>query len=181
MNRPLSAAALGTILAISAHGTQAADEATQAALKANVPQTAAAAASAGLISRAERAFNGFVAACSSGTSRALTDVTVRNLRLEIPFEEPGSRSRPADGSFESRCQAVGGPGARVSDLWIYPTNDDSSVFMQYTLTASGAAPGQHLALVEMRGERIARMVSFVNPPSKIAIGSVSRSSRDGAS
>jgi hypothetical protein len=53
----------------------------------------------------------------------------------------------------------------VSNLWIFPTGDATSVFVQYEMpAANGAAPQRQLALVEMRGERIARMIKFAPMP-----------------
>src|SRR5262249_32639833 len=50
---------------------------------------------------------------------------------------------------------------QVSNLWIFPTGDDSSVFIQYDVRGPGnSSPQRQLALLEMRGERIARMVNF---------------------
>ncbi len=60
-------------------------------------------------------------------------------------------------------------GARVAEVWVYPTGDANVVFVSYT---AGETP--HLAIIEMRGERIASLehidapatltAEVVNPP-----------------
>ena len=71
----LLAPVLGMALTLAADVAMCADETAQ------VPSTAAAQTSAKLISRAERAINGFVAACVARDARALGGVTT----------EPGPR------------------------------------------------------------------------------------------
>src|SRR5690348_1114332 len=149
-------AGLGVLFAFSALGAHSSEPAAPAALKATVPQTAAAKSSAALLSRAEHAFNGFVAACASGDAKEASSVTMRDLQLETPLGEPNGYRGLEVHSMTARCRAVGGRGAHVSNLWIYPTNDDTSVFVQYTVKLPGAAPQAQLALMEMRGERISR-------------------------
>jgi hypothetical protein len=55
--------------------------------------------------------------------------------------------------------------ARVSNLWIYPTNDSNSVFVQYELRNTGG-DGSHLqlALIELRGQQITRIVDLAGVP-----------------
>jgi hypothetical protein len=50
-------------------------------------------------------------------------------------------------------------GDRISNLWLYPTGDDHTVFAQYTLTrertsSKGAAAEVHLELLQMQGDRV---------------------------
>ncbi|MBS0419699.1 MAG: hypothetical protein JSR66_18460 [Proteobacteria bacterium] len=55
--------------------------------------------------------------------------------------------------------------ARVSDLWIYPTNDSNSVFVQYELQdADGNRSQRQLALIELRGQQISRIVDLAGIP-----------------
>ncbi len=47
--------------------------------------------------------------------------------------------------------------AHISNLWVYPTADESFVFAQYDVTASsapGAASQRHFELLKMQGDRI---------------------------
>jgi hypothetical protein len=163
-------AGLGALLTLSALVAHSAETPAPAAIKATVPQTAAAKSSAALLSRAERAFNGFVAACASGDAKEASRATMRDLQWDTQLDEPNGYPRLEARSLTARCRAVGGRGAYVSHLWIYPTNDDASVFVQYTVKLPGAAPQAQLALMEMRGERIARMVTLTDPPSRLGAG-----------
>jgi hypothetical protein len=45
-------------------------------------------------------------------------------------------------------------GARLSNLWVFPTADANTVFVRYTLDGS---PAEHLLVVEMDGPRIAQI------------------------
>jgi|KBSSwiStaDraftv2_1062776.scaffolds.fasta_scaffold01799_16 hypothetical protein len=55
--------------------------------------------------------------------------------------------------------------SRVSDLWIFPTRDLSSVFVQYELRdAKGGSSRHQLALIELHGEQIIRMVDLAGVP-----------------
>ena len=55
--------------------------------------------------------------------------------------------------------------ARVSNLWIYPTNDSNSVFVQYELRDAGGNGSRHqLALIELRGRQITRIVDLAGVP-----------------
>jgi hypothetical protein len=55
----------------------------------------------------------------------------------------------------------------VSNLWIFPTGDSNSVFVRYTTSTAGESGVaeerlEHLALVEMRGDRIAKLRDFTS-------------------
>lgn len=55
--------------------------------------------------------------------------------------------------------------ARVSNLWIYPTNDSNSVFVQYELRDTGGNGSQRqLALIELHGRQITRIVDLAGVP-----------------
>jgi len=54
---------------------------------------------------------------------------------------------------------------RVSNLWIFPTNDQNSVFVQYELRdAKGEISRQQLALIELQGGEITRIVDLAALP-----------------
>jgi hypothetical protein len=167
MNRSIALIpALGALLALTVTVAQASDQAEAPAIKAHVPQTAAARNWADLIARTERALGGYVAACASGEGRGLGRVTTDDLRVDYTLREPGS-TLGVDGSSPDGCAAIGGIEARTSNLWIFPTNA-SVVFIQYDArSADGANPQRRLALVEMRGERISRIVNFAAPPTAL--------------
>ncbi|MFL6603505.1 MAG: hypothetical protein ACJ8R9_19565 [Steroidobacteraceae bacterium] len=134
-------------------------------VKARVPQTAAARASSALIERVEHAFSDYAATCASGGGRASSRKTTDDLRLEYPLAERGTYVSIDGKDSPANCAAISGVEGHVANLWIFPTNDAESVFVQYDVqTSSGAAPQRQLALIEMRGERIARFVSFADQP-----------------
>jgi hypothetical protein len=148
MTRLVTTAVFAALLGLSAHAASASD--------VQVPDTDAARASADLIASAKRALTGFVAACATGEDEWLGKLTTDDVRIEYALEEPGT-FLSIDAS--SGCGALNGPDGRLENLWILPTNDTSSVFVQYD-----TGEGRRLALVEMRGDRIARMVSYASAP-----------------
>ncbi len=139
--------------------------------KALVPSTAAAQTSAKLISRAERAINGFVAACVARDARALGSVTTGQVRVEYALDEPGTYLSMDASSLLAAC-AANNTGSRVSNLWIFPTNDANTVFVQYDAQSTESGSHGQLALVELKGDRIARMLNFAALPESFVAGLV---------
>jgi hypothetical protein len=127
-----------------------------------IPQSAA---SANLIARADRALRDYVAACSTGDSAAFARIVTSDAVVEYALEEPGTylaveaTALSTDRSGNSRQT---GTGAHVSNLWVYPTSNSNVVFVHYTTRSDVRSPAQlpdseHLALLEMRGDRIFKM------------------------
>jgi len=55
--------------------------------------------------------------------------------------------------------------SRVSNLWIYPTNDQNSVFVQYELrNPNGTGSRRQLAVLELNGAEVTRIVDLVGVP-----------------
>jgi SnoaL-like domain len=134
----------------------------------HVPATAQAAASANLIARADRALRDYVAACSTGDEEALARIVTSDAVVEYTLEEPGTYLAVEAAVLSANRWVNTGPiGARahISKLWIFPTNDSNAVFVHYTIGSDVRSPGrrpdsEHLALLEMRGDRIFRMRNF---------------------
>lgn len=62
--------------------------------------------------------------------------------------------------------------SRVSNLWVFPTNDLKSVFVQYELRdIDGHATRRELALVELDGERVTRIVDLNGVPGSLLASS----------
>ena len=164
MNRSIALfPAIGALLTLAA-GARASDLVDAHTIKAHVPQTAAARKWADLISRTERALGAYVAACASGEGQALSRVTTDDLHIEYTLGEPGTYMVMDAASAPAGCAAMTGLGARTSNVWIFPTHS-SVVFVQFDASVTPDGPSQRqLALVEMRGERIARIVNFSAPP-----------------
>ena len=167
MNRSIALIpAFGALLTLAAIGARSSDFTEAHRTKAHVPQTAAARNWADLIARTEHALGDYVAACASGEGQALSRVTTDDLRIEYTLREPGTYVG-VDGNTAANCAAIAGLGARTSNLWIFPTNA-SVVFVQYDVpTSADAASQRRLALVEMRGARISRIVNFSAPPAEL--------------
>ena len=107
----------------------------------------------------------------------MSRVTTDDLRVEYTLSEPGTYVG-VDGNTAASCAAIAGLGARTSNLWIFPTNA-SVVFVQYDApTSADSASQRRLALVEMRGARISRIVNFSAPPAeRVAAAGLSGSGR----
>jgi hypothetical protein len=143
---------------------------TMASESAQVPHTPAAKAAADLISKAERAITDYVAACASRDGQHLDRLTTEDVRIEFALDEPGTYLSMDASSLVAGCganAALGRSGSDISKLWIFPTLEANSVFVHYEVSAPSidSMPQRQLLLLEMRGDRIARMVNFATSPS----------------
>jgi len=152
------ASVLGVALTLTSAAAVAAEP------KAHVPQTEAAKARAELIARVQHAMNGYAAACAERNVDRLAEVTTSDVRMEYALDEPGTWLGADAMLLLDLCGSVG--DSRMTNLWIFPTGHADTVFVQYEAPATAADPAaqQQLALVEMRGDRIARIVSFAETP-----------------
>jgi hypothetical protein len=163
MNKSILGFAATVLLTISAHAGFAA-EAT------HVPATALAAANADLIARADRALRDYVAACSTGDEEAMARIVTSDAVVEYALKEPGTYLTVDAAALIAKCSVSSEPTgtvAQVSKLWIFPTPDSNVVFVQYTIASDVRPPAEvtdseHLAIIEMRGDRIFRMRYFRN-------------------
>ena len=163
MNRSILGFAVAVLLTATVH-TGFAAEAT------HVPATALAAANADLIARADRALRDYVAACSTGDEEAMGRLVTSDAVIEYALEEPGTYLAVDAAALIAKRSASSEPtgtGAQVSTLWIFPTPNSNVVFVQYTIgsevgSATQAPDTEHLAVLEMRGDRIFRMRNFRN-------------------
>jgi hypothetical protein len=120
---------------------------------------------------AKRALTGFVAACATGEDESLRKLTTDDIRIEYALDEPGTFLNVDASSGTVGCGALNGPDGRLENLWILPTDDASSVFVQYD-----TGEGRQLALIEMRNERIARVVNFASAPQALLASAVAAQS-----
>ena len=161
MNRSVLAFAVTALLTVIVH-TAFAAEAT------HVPATPLAAANANLITRADRALRDYVAAYSTGDEEAIARIVTSDAVVEYALEEPGTYLKVEAAAliaYRSVNAEPTGAGAHISTLWIFPTPDSNVVFVQYTIGSEARSPAQvpdseHLALLEMRGDRIFKMRNF---------------------
>jgi hypothetical protein len=162
--------AASALLALSPHRGFAGD------VRVNVPDTARAVEAADLISRATRGLLDYLAACSlhdqQGVARSITTDAV----VEYPLAEPGTYLTVDATALSSHCGGnvrPTGQAEHISNLWIFPTHDANAVFVHYSTTSDSvslakASPTEHLALVEMLGERIAKIRDFTTAPADVA-------------
>jgi hypothetical protein len=139
-------------------------------------------ANADVISRADHALRDYVLACSAHDGQAIGQTVTSDAVFEYVLEEPGSYLTIDATSLRAHCaggQIIGESSLRLSNLRIFPTGDSNSVFVSYTTsTADGSQPAaelpehpapaehpalvsEHLALIELRGDRIAKLRDFI--------------------
>ena len=89
------------------------------------------------------------------------------MRIEYSLDAPGTYLTLDAISLSADCGInMESDGSRIRTMQIYPTNDENVVFVEFDTTSdSSTVPlKRQLALVEMRGEKIARLLNF-SPPS----------------
>jgi len=157
MNSSISSLAAAVLLTMTVHTGFAAEP-------VRVPATPEAAASADLIARADRALRDYVAASSTGDQEAIARIVTSNAMVEYALEEPGTYlavEAAAVNANRSGNAKAARPGAHISNLWIFPTPDSNTVFVHYTIGSDVRSPAEpdseHLALIEMRGDRIVKI------------------------
>jgi len=139
-----------------------------AAERTHVPATALAAATADLIDRADRALRDYVAACSTGDDEAIARIVTSDAVVEYALKEPATYVVVEATALSAKRWAgakQAGAGASISELWIFPTPHSNVVFVQLTTISDVRSPAQlaeaeHLALLEMRGDRIFKLRYF---------------------
>jgi hypothetical protein len=158
MNRSISGLATTVLLTMTVH-TGFAEEPVQ------VPATPQAAASANLIVRADRALRDYVAARSTGDDAAISRIVTSDAMVEYALEEPGTYLAVEVAALSAKRSGNAKqtrPGAHISNRWIFPTPDSNTVSVHYTISSDvGSAAdhpdSEHLALVEMRRDRIVKI------------------------
>lgn len=173
MQRSISILAAAVALTLTAQSAVAAD------VQVKVPSTPEAARAADLISRAERALIAYVSSCSTrdhiGVERTVTSDAVFEYALD---DSPNSLTLTADSLIGDCWSAVPqlGTGERIQTLWIFPTGEANTVFVHYSTSAVGEKEtSEHLAFVEMRGARIAKLHDFTSAPPAMLAGAKARS------
>jgi hypothetical protein len=124
-----------------------------------------------LIAASERALRVCVAAYSTGDSKAMMRAFTSDSIIEYALEEPSTYLLLDVSELIAANISTTPPQAkmRITHLWISPTNDRNSVFVHYKLSpdppsSANDCESEHLALIEMRGDRIARMREFNASP-----------------
>jgi hypothetical protein len=152
MNRSISAVAASVVLTLTAPTGFASEHVQDRAIPHAAP-------SADLLARADRALRDYVTASSNGDSEAFGRLFTNDAVIEYALDEPGTYLAVAAAALSANRVGNTGPGAHISNLQIFPTPDSNTVFVHYTTSADVRTPeevpaSEHLALLEMRGDRI---------------------------
>jgi hypothetical protein len=156
---------LGVLLALGAN----------ADVTAKTPRIAAAQKAGHVISHAQRAITTYLDACAFRDAPRLHSVTTDDVRIEYALDDPGTYLTVDAASLMVACAAhtAASNGPSLTNLWIFPTNDANVVFVRYDVrSGADGAPRQQLALVEMRGERIARLLNYSGAPQPLVASAV---------
>jgi ketosteroid isomerase-like protein len=118
--------------------------------------------SAQLISRAQTGLEQYLRACAEGDGNGVERALTKDAVLEHAVEGPGIYRTIDATVLIDQCRVNSGNGVQqpVSNLWMYPTPDENTVFVHYDIGAGTASHERHLVLLEMRGERIAKIRDF---------------------
>jgi hypothetical protein len=162
--RPTKTLVTTAVLLLANSITTLADEPT------HTPATSQAKLNAAVISKVDHALHDYLLASSTHDAQAIGDSVTSDAVFEYVLQEPGSYVTVDATSLRARWSNDANtkyPPTNVSNLWIFPTGDSNSVFVRYTTSTapeSGVAEerSEHLALVEMRGDRIAKLRDFTS-------------------
>ncbi len=117
----------------------------------------------------------FLAAATVVLSFHVAACLASDLKANVPASVPATElaAQSADVIDRAIRALVAREGeSRISKLWVFPTGDDNAVFVHYRITSDVDAhePGpttEHLVLLEMSGERIAKMHDLTTAPSAV--------------
>ena len=144
------------------------------------PVTASAASlskvNADVISRADRALRDYLLACSLHDGQAIGKAVTSDAVFEYVLE-PGSYLTIDATSLRAHCaveEQTGESPLRISNLRVFPTGDSNAVFVSYTTAAADSLTSEHLALIELSGERIAKLRDFTTKFEESSRGLVKR-------
>lgn len=152
------------VLLLTKSITTVADEPT------HTPTTSQAKQNAALIAKVDHALRDYLLGSAMHDAPAIGRSVTSDAVFEYVLEEPGSyvtvdaTSLSTHWSNDANTQPS---PTNVSNLWIFPTGDSNSVFVRYTTSTAGESAmaeerSEHLALVEMRGDRIAKLRDFTS-------------------
>jgi hypothetical protein len=136
---------------------------TLAADPVTAPAASLSKVNADVISRADRALRDYLLACAVHDGQAIGKAVTSDAVFEYVLEEPGSYLTVDATSLHAHCaveeQTAKSP-LQISNLRVFPTADSNAVFVSYTTAAADSPPSEHLALIELSGERIAKLRDF---------------------
>ena len=133
----------------------------------NMPHDAPTTAS--LIANVERVLSRYAAGCETHDEGAIAGVFTRFAVIEYASSGSGHFVGTLATTAENcwAANALTSAGLKDRPIWIYPTSEANDVLIQYTVVI-GTGATQHTvqdaALVEMAGDRIARICDYMPPP-----------------
>jgi hypothetical protein len=144
----------------------------QADAIANSPRTASSAKAVQLNTNVRDALTRFIAGCSTHDAQLLDSVTTDDVRIEYSLNAPGTYLSLDAISLADDCGINMESGSHIRTIQIYPTNDENVVFVEFdTTNDSSIVPlKRQLALIEMRGAKIARLLNFSQPANALLSG-----------
>jgi hypothetical protein len=112
----------------------------------------------------------FIAACAAQDGGRLARLTTDDLRVEYALDTPGTYYAIDASDSATECSALSGMRIELSSVRLYPTADQEAMFVQYERGGELEIfeNRQQLALIELRDQRIARILSF-SPPSGVVV------------
>lgn len=134
--------------------------------------------------RVTEAVEGYVDAISMHDGRSLSKVFTDDALVEFVTDDSGaSLTVHADSLLDDAVSDFGLTDGRprVTNVRVFPTNDSNAVFVQYDIVkadGSSTASRDQLAMVEMRGDKVEKMVNFNAPPATLAHSSACATPRD---
>ena len=150
---------------------------TLAADPVTAPAASLSKVNAEVISRADRALRDYLLACSIHDGQAIGKAVTSDAVFEYVLEEPGSYLTIDATSLRAHCaveEQTGESPLRISNLRVFPTGDSNAVFVSYTTAAADSPTSEHLALIELSGERIAKLRDFTTKFEESSRGLVKR-------
>jgi ketosteroid isomerase-like protein len=130
------------------------------------------------VGRAERAVTSYISAWVARDAERLSRVMTNDAVVDFALDEPGTYLTVDAAALINDCASCTprmDSGARIANLRVYPTHDPNAVFVQYeTISDSAGRTENQLALVELKGERIAHVRNFSAPPVEVVVKNTPR-------
>ena len=121
--------------------------------------------------RVTRAVEGYEGAMATHDSSVLPKLFTDDAVVEFVTDTTGSfLAVHADSLLEDAAPSSDLHQPHVTNVRVFPTNDKNAVFVQYDIVADSGdhSDESRLALVEMRGDKIEKMVNFNAPAASLA-------------
>jgi hypothetical protein len=123
--------------------------------------------------RVTQAVEGYVSAMSTHDISPLPRVFTDDAVVEFVSDTSGATlAVHADSLLDDTASGPNVARPHVTNLRLFPTKDANAVFVQYDLVADSSdrpdATSGRLALIEMRGDKIQKMVDFNAPAASLA-------------